>query len=206
MSHEIARTVRIETETDFNTLAQLDAEDRDLSGIEFPTRAQVENGLPMPKETDAPAPFVIDDENKAEWALGKMAAIESEKARVKAQFADIKARADERINQLETDLRSLHSRFDEPLRAWAEGEATRRKRQTVTLMNGSIVFRNEKARMFIADQEAAFVHARTAYPNAIKRTAPVEPTDYLDAAAYIAAAEASGELLPGMDARPALTT
>lgn len=205
----------------FDEYAALDADTRGPAA-DLPTREEVENGLPV--ET-APAPvqcrtaaqtrsaivfaantrtrgelagfdarddsrFAITDEASANWYLGKRAAVETEKGRIKAQFAA-------RIAELEADEARLIARFDGELAAWAKAEATARRRQTVTLLQGSVCFRKVAARFVIADAEAAFVNARTVCPDAVKRTETIT----LDRAAYLAFAEATGDLT-GVDRVP----
>ncbi len=172
--------------TDYDTLAAFDAVQRDLSGLDFPTQAEVEGAAPA-----AAVKFTIDSESAANWLLGKLASIDAEAARIKAQ-------AEARANELRTDREWLLSRFGSELEAFARQEAERRRRKTITLQQGNLVFRTAPRKLVIADGEAAFVHARTAFSHCIIEQTTVR----LDTAAYIAEAERTGELLPGMDATP----
>ena len=176
----------LETETDYDTLAALDAASRDLSGINFPTQAEVEGAAPA-----AAAPkFTIDSESAANWLLGKLASIDAEAARIKAQ-------AEARANELRTDRERLLSRFGSELEAFARQEAERRRRKTISLLQGSLSFRTVPSKLVISDGEAAFVNARTVCPEAIIEQTTVR----LDTAAYIAFAEATGDLT-GIDRQP----
>lgn len=148
-----------------------------------------------PTTTEAPEPetsperFAITDEASAEWALRKGAAIEAETALLKAQY-----RA--RLAELEADKAAWERRFLPELRAWAEQEKERRRRQTVTTLAGTLAFRAESARLVLADDEAALAYA-------------VDHLDYralkttLDRAVYREEAEKAfaetGELLPGVE-------
>ncbi len=189
MSQEIARTVRIENETDYNTLAQMDAEQRDLSGVELPSREDVENGKPTPKATGER--FAIVDEAGADWFLRRLADIEAEKARISANTK-------KRMEELATDAERLQSLFGDQFKAFCQSEATRRRRKTVTFPNGSGVFRTQPAKYIMHDGEKAFEHARTAHPDFIIEQTTVR----LDTAAYLKEAERTGEMLPGLDSVP----
>lgn len=174
----------LETETDFDTLAALDA-DRNAPALDLPTRAEVEGTAP-----DAPR-FAVVDEKSASWVLRKMATNAAEIARVKAQAA-------QRISELEADARALDARFGSELEAFARSESERRRRKTITLLDGSLCLRTVPAKFVIADGEAAFVNARTACPAAIVE----QTTVTLDKAAYLAYAEATGDLT-GLEHLPA---
>lgn len=140
--------------------------------------------LTMPRET-----FTIHDEGSANWYLRKLAEIEGEQARIKAQTSA-------RVAELQSDAERLKFLFGEPLAAWARGEAKRRHRKSVTLMQGTVSFRSVPKRWKPVDAEEAFVHARTAFPDFI------QSTPKLDMTAYLAYADATGEALPGLEAVP----
>lgn len=194
MTPQIATTVRIENETDYNTLAAQDAESRDLSGVDLPTREEVENGKPTPKATGEK--FAIVDESGADWYLRKLASIEAEKARIVAN-------TQKRVDELDTDAKRLQSLFGEQFKTFCQAESTRRRRKTLTFPNGSAAFRTQPRKLIIADHEQAFCHARTVFSHCIKtEIVPETRTVTLDAKAYKAEAERTGELLPGMDAIP----
>lgn len=110
-----------------------------------------EAAVPVPVRVD----FVIDSESKASWAVGKLLAVDEEIVRVKAQ-------ASQRLAELAADKRELEGRFLIPLRMWAEGEAARRRRKTVTLIGGSLSFRSVPAGLKVADPVKAEAAAREA--------------------------------------------
>lgn len=141
------------------------------------------------KNTDtAPAEaFTIDTEQKAAWVLRKIRTIQDEREAIKAATA-------ERLEQLDADENSLMARFAEPLRVWAEGEAERRRRKTVTLplAGASLTFRSVAASVVVQDKKTA---AEVAVSLGYTKPATADLTAYKDAA--VEALEKCGELLPG---------
>lgn len=151
--------------------------------------------IPVTEETDPETPerFAIDSESAANWLLSKLAAIEEEQARVKAQ-------ARKRAEELEADRNSLMGRFGPELEAWADGEAQRRRRKSVTLLQGTLAFRTTPPRLVIAELREAFEWATAnGRDDLIRRE--------LNAGEFREAAERTyretGELLPGVDTVPA---
>lgn len=140
----------------------------------------------------APEAFCIDSEDRANWYLRKRAGIAAERARVQAQAAA-------RIAELDADDAALTRRFGSQFEAWARQEAARRRRQTVTLMQGTVAFRQVAPTLRVASQADAITTARAVCPDAVTE----ETVTKLDAAALLKAArahfEATGELLPGIE-------
>lgn len=143
---------------------------------------------PTPKDN---AVFVIDSEERAEWYLRKLANIDAEAERIKANTA-------RRLQELTTDREGLVQHFGDQLTAWAKGEADRRRRKTVTLQNGSIAFRAVASRLVIENDADALQTAKLVCPDAVT----VETVEKLDRAALVekakATMEATGEVLPGI--------
>lgn len=155
--------------------------------------------LPEAPETATQDPqerFQIDSEERANWLLKKLAAIDAERALIKAQ-------AKKRDEELKADHDSLMGRFGEQLRAWAREEASRRKRQGVTLMYGTLAFRAQPARLVVASEPDAITTAKVVCPDAVS----VEAVERFDRESFLAYAtaqfEATGELLPGIDRQEA---
>ncbi len=69
--------------------------------------------------TTARPEFHITDAASANWFLRRLAGIESEKARVKAQAAQI-------TSQLDADANSLRSRYEAEAREWAREELAKK--------------------------------------------------------------------------------
>ncbi len=140
----------------------------------------------MNTETTAtPEAFCIDSEERANWYARKLANIEAERARVKAQAARI-------VAQLDSEEKSLRDRFEAEAREWARGEIDRRykgRRRSLTLLQGTFAFRAVPATLRVDDLAAALNTAASL--GAVK----------VDEAAYRRAAldarKATGELLPG---------
>jgi len=136
------------------------------------------------------AEFHITDEAGANWYARKLAGIEAERARVKAQAAKI-------IAQLDGDEKSLKDRFEAEAREWARQEIERRykgRRKSLALLQGTFSFRAVPATLRIDDTAAALNTAATL--GAVK----VDASAYRSAA--IEAMKMRGELLPGVVAVP----
>jgi hypothetical protein len=116
--------------------------------------------ITTPKPKDTTAAFVIEDEKAANWFLGKLANIRAEQARVKAQ-------AEKRIAELETDYSAFSGRFMPQLEAWAKEESTRRRRKTVTLMQGTVSITDYAPKPIITGYEDALQTARLIAPKAV---------------------------------------
>ena len=148
------------------------------------------NTEPMNEPTATPEVFCIDSEERANRYARKLATIEAERARVKAQAAKI-------IAQLDGDENSLKDRFEAEAREWARAELAKRgnRRRSLALLQGTFAFRAVPATIRLDDVAAALNHAVEV--GAVK----------VDAAAYRAAAleaqKATGELLPGVVLVPA---
>jgi hypothetical protein len=138
--------------------------------------------------TQKPDAFQIVDESSASWALGKLAANRSERDRVQAMAA-------KRVAELDADYNSLMGRFGADLQAWAKEEAFRRRRKSVTLLDGVLSFRTVPPRIVL--NEAAPEIAMTL--GFVKP--PSEPAPDVSAFRKHAQAhfEATGELLPGVE-------
>lgn len=134
--------------------------------------------------------FTIDDQGKAEWALRKGAAIDAEITLLKTQY-----RA--RLSELEADKNAWERRFVPELKAWAEVEKERRRRQSVTTLAGTLAFRSVASHLAVADLDAALHHAEVEAADALKITATLDKSKYLELAE--AAMQETGELWPGVE-------
>ena len=143
--------------------------------------------------TDKVEPFVIDSEDRANWYLGKLAANDAEKARIKAQ-------AEKRIAEIDADTEGLRFRFEPQAREWARSEANNRRRQEVTLLQGTFAFRAFKAGFKMTDEAAAMEHARETMPELVTVETETITREHFDKDAYITAAKNTGDVLPGLDA------
>ncbi len=130
--------------------------------------------------------FHITDEAAANWYARKLAGIEAERARVKAQSAKINAR-------LDGEEKSLKDRFEAEAREWARAELDRRykgRRKSLALLQGTFAFRAVPATLRVDDVAAAL------------NTAVALGAVKVDEAAYRKAAldakKAKDELLPGV--------
>ena len=135
----------------------------------------------------------------------KLANIEAERARVKAQAARM-------VAQLDADEQRLRFRFEAGAREWARAELDRRykgRRKSLTLLQGTFAFRAVPPTLRLADEAAALDYAerRAAFKGNPEGTGPADfppcapLVPVLDAVTYRQAAanwfEQTGELLPG---------
>ena len=134
--------------------------------------------------TDTNEAFRIDSEERANWYARKLATIEAERARVKAQAAKI-------VAQLDSDEAGLRDRFEAEAREWARAELAKRgnRRRSLTLLQGTFAFRAVPATLRVDDVAAALNTAASL--GAVR----VDTAAYRQAA--IDARNATGELLPG---------
>ena len=146
----------------------------------------------METMTEPTFAFVIDSLDRAEWLLSKLANLDAEADRMKANTA-------KRLQELAADRAQLLYRFEADLTQWARIEAARRRRKSVTLANGVVSFRTVPARFVVADEAAALDAARAACP----ATVAVETVSRLDRRALLDYVEATGELLAGVELVPA---
>jgi hypothetical protein len=144
---------------------------------------------------DAPAEvkerFTINSQRAAEWLLRKLFHCDAEKALVLSQAA-------QRAKEIDADRARLLVLFGSQLEQWGKEEKERRKRQTVTLMYGDLVYRNQGAALRLVDLDAALPHALA---RGLVTTVPAQTK--VDSGAYVAAAKAAldgeGEILPGVE-------
>lgn len=142
--------------------------------------------------TEKPERFVITDEKGAVWLLREFRKIGEERDAIKAATA-------QRVAELDADEKQLTHLYEDQLRAWAEGESEKRRRQTITLplAGMQVAFRKTAATLFVADPLKA---AEEATARGLVKTTP-------DISGYRAAAETwmeqTGDLLPGFDRSPA---
>lgn len=125
----------------------------------------------MPTAPTEKTAFHVTDEASAGWVVRKLAGIRAEQDRVKKQ-------AEQRQAELKADYEALMYRFGGELEQFARAEADRRRRRTITLLDGSLCLRRQAARLVIADEEAAFCEARTACPDAVQTITKLDATTY----------------------------
>ncbi len=137
--------------------------------------------------------FMVTDASSAAWVLRKIAAREAEIALVKAQAAEI-------VKGLQSGLDSFKGRYEPQLEAWARSvvDATGGKSKTVKTLGGNLSFRTVPAVLEITDTGSA---SEVAITLGLVKPAPVDLAAYREAAKV--ALEERGELLPGVELRPA---
>lgn len=151
---------------------------------------------PVAVEIAADTRFHIDNDQAANWLLGKLANIDTEIARVQAQAALI-------VKQLQADRDSLLYLYQGELSAYVSQkiEKSGGRRKTIHFLQGSCSFRRVPAHVSLTDLSAAIEHAREAGLPVFKSV------EKFDTESYRTLAEAwrdstAGELLPGVIAVP----
>ena len=141
--------------------------------------------------TETAETFCINSTDRANWLLRKIANLDTEKARVKAQAEAI-------LHGLDTDREGLLYLYGSQLEAFTRQELERQgsRRKSLTLLQGTCSFRSVPARFTLSDPGAALFYARENLPEAIKTV------ETLDRTAYLHRAETTGELLPGIESVP----
>jgi phage host-nuclease inhibitor protein Gam len=145
---------------------------------------------------DAPltmkARFEIVDEASAGWYLNKLAQIDDEQARIKAQSSAILA-------ELRTNRESLANHFEPQLEVWAKEQLELRyagKKRSLPLLQGTIAFRNVPASIRVANVAAATDYAKTFAPEMVQSVV----TEVLDTTGYRQMFEATGDAdMPGIE-------
>jgi hypothetical protein len=139
---------------------------------------------PAEQQQEQRPEFHITDEAGANWYARRLASIEAERARVRAQAAQI-------VAQLDADEKSLRDRFEAQAREWARAELAKRgnRRKSLVLLQGTFAFRTVPATLRVDDVAAAL------------NTAVEVGAVKVDADAYRRHArgtlKATGEILPG---------
>ena len=138
--------------------------------------------------------FRIDNEQAANWYVRKIANIESEKARVTMQAAQI-------VRQLETDAEGLRGLHEADLQEWTRQELAKKgnRRKSLVLLQGTAQFRTVPAGVKISDANAALAYAVSSLPEAVGTRPTLDMEKYRKAAQN---ALQNGELLPGIEKTP----
>jgi phage host-nuclease inhibitor protein Gam len=135
--------------------------------------------------------FHITSDGSANWYLRKLANIEAEQRRVKAQAEAI-------VRQLEAEASRLRYLYEAELEEYVREKlvTTGNRRKSVHFLQGTAGFRTVPQSVRIADTLAALDYATRCLPEAVKTQ------QVLDAARYRRIVEETGELLPGVTVVP----
>jgi hypothetical protein len=109
---------------------------------------------------EAPAPFVVDDEAKANFVVKKIVQSREYVQRVKRWAA-------KEIRRSEQDEERLLFLFGRQLEIWASSRLDGR-RKSINLPGGRIGFRRKPMKLVVVDEEAVKAWARENCPSAIK--------------------------------------
>jgi phage host-nuclease inhibitor protein Gam len=139
--------------------------------------------------------FHITTDSAANWLLRRLANIETEKARITAQAAEM-------VRQLDADAQRLKHLYEGELLDYCRRRMAENgnRRRSCTFLQGSVHLRTVPPSVKVADPAAALVYAQDSGLPAVKTVVT------LDAALYRAEAERhmqeTGELLPGVETTP----
>lgn len=144
--------------------------------------------------TEAPR-FCIDSTDKANWLLRKLAAIDSERALVKAQ-------ADEMMRGLDADAARLKALHEADLQAWAKAELERQNRgkKTLPLLFGTVAFRTVPAALRVTGSREAIEYAQAQGWDVVRSVETLDGEAYRQQAAAVL--HETGEVLPGIEIVP----
>jgi phage host-nuclease inhibitor protein Gam len=157
-------------------------------GIQLFTDEEIAGGI----VAEVAERFTIDSEDKANWLLRKVANLEAEEARVKAQ-------ADSILLGLKTERSGLMNRFGAELEQWtkAQIEAKGGKTKTLKLLQGNLSFRTVPAGLRVGELTDALTTAKAVCPSAVLTVEQLDRKAFLDHATELF--EQTGELLPGIE-------
>jgi hypothetical protein len=135
--------------------------------------------------------FHVTNDAAANWYLRKLANIEAEKRRVKAQAEAI-------VRQLDAEAERLRYLYEAELQEYVRQKVADggNRRRSVHFLQGTCAFRTVPATVRITDTLAALDYATRCLPEAVKTQ------QVLDTARYRQIVEATGELLPGVELTP----
>lgn len=161
--------------------------------METETTPAAAGGSDLRPEATKTEPFVIDSRERVDWYLRKLANLEAEESRIKAQAALM-------LRQIESDRKSLVQHFQPQVENFvrSELEATRAKRKSIAFFHGTVGFRTVPKKLVIESEADAQTTARAVFPAAFQKV----ETEKFDKWAFLGFAgerlEEHGELLPGV--------
>jgi hypothetical protein len=143
--------------------------------------------------TEAKEPFIINSRERVDWYLRKLANLEAEELRIKAQ-------AEKMLRQVQSDRESLVQHFQPQVENFVreELEATKSKRRSIAFFHGTVGFVAVPPRLVVESEADALQTARLVCPEAIVEVPATEKLDkkVLGEYAKWQLAEA-GEIIPG---------
>lgn len=169
-------------------------------------------GPPPAGAIEPPSRFVIDDENKANWALRKMAQIDARRVEIAEQANRERERIDaweKRVmDPLDRDLMFFSGLLTEFHRAQLEADPDRK---TIDLPAGKL-FSRAGQQKWLVDNDAFLEWARENAPNLIRQKEEPDKTALKKAFSVNmgdvsgAAVSEDGEIVPGIEVTPANTS
>ncbi len=147
----------------------------------------------FPEEKE-PQGFTIDTQQKAEWALDKIARAEGRIQRFRDAVTAAKARLDQRLEEVtKADLNTVE-RLGAMVRPWAEVEIAKiGNRKSVKLLGGTVGFRQSPARLEVTDPNAAIAWLEANQPASVRVKKEVDKVNVKELVM------AGGEVPPGCE-------
>lgn len=112
--------------------------------------------------------FMIDDDNKLEWALGKGMDLDAEIYALEMKRTAINEQIDRMQAQIEAKKSWWAARFMADIRRYAWDKLEGSKKRSLDTVFGRLSFRARAASIKIIDKEAALAWAKTNWPQAVK--------------------------------------
>jgi hypothetical protein len=153
------------------------------------------NETQAPKDAET-SRYQITDMEGVRWYLKKLLEKDSAMAAIKAEAEQVAANYAAMVELIETDKRGLEFLYAAQVREVAKAEAEKGKRKSVTTPYGVLSFREQPARLELADRGTA---ADVAVTLGMTTTAADLTAYRKHAEAHF---EATGEPLPGFEFKP----
>lgn len=143
------------------------------------------------EEDEAPRRFIVDDEDKANWAMRKLARLRRRQQANADLAAKERARIDEWVTEANDTLEGQAAFFESLLIEFHHGELARdEKRKTITLPTGRLESRAQQPKVIVDDVDAFIAWAKKERPEFVRLTPAIVKTAVNEAAAK------DGEVLP----------
>jgi phage host-nuclease inhibitor protein Gam len=156
--------------------------------------------LDSPRETyEKEEPFIIYNDDTANWYLGKLANLEAEKHRVKAQ-------SEKMLTEIERNIEHLQFLFGHQLEEYVRANL-KGKSKTLHLLQGSVQLRKVPRSISLTDRDLALLEAyKIKEQGWSEELIPLKVVESLDTMKYRVLAEQilknTGEILPGIEVVP----
>jgi hypothetical protein len=147
----------------------------------------------MEETTEKAEPFMINSRERVDWYLRKLANLEAEEFRIKAQ-------AEKMLRHVESDRNSLVQHFQPQVENFVreELERTNAKRKSIAFFHGTVGFTAVPPRLVVESEADALQTARLVCPEAVVEVPASEKLDKKVMGEYAKRQLAeAGEIVPG---------